>query len=91
MDIPDIDNSDYKIKMWAMEPGDVVAFNFKTIHAANPNLVKTANRTISFRLIGDDVRYLERPGRTSPNFQGIDQDNGERLREDWFPVIWLEE
>jgi len=38
--------------------------------------------------LGDDVRYRQRPGRTSPNFPDINQKNGERLREDWFPIIW---
>ena len=46
------------------------------------------SRTLSFRLIGDDVRYQQRPGRTSPNFPNINQKNGELLREDWFPVIY---
>jgi len=88
MDLPDIEGGDYQIKEWAMEPGDVVAFNFKLIHGANANTRKTANRTLSFRLVGDDVRFVQRQGRTSPNFPGINQKNGERLREDWFPVIW---
>jgi hypothetical protein len=38
--------------------------------------------------VGDDVTFLERPGRTSPPFPGINQQSGERLREDWFPVVW---
>ncbi len=88
MDMPDIEGGDYDIEAWAMEPGDAVAFNFKMIHGANANTGKTASRTLSFRLLGDDVRFIQRPGRTSPNFPDIDQKNGERLREDWFPVIW---
>jgi len=88
MDLPDVESGDYEIKAWAMEPGDVVAFNFKLIHGANANTRKTVNRTLSFRLIGDDVRFIQRPGRTSPNFPDISQKSGERLREDWFPVIW---
>ena len=88
MDMPNIDNDNFEIKQWATEPGDVVAFNFKTIHSANANTVGGVSRTLSFRLLGDDVRYRQRPGRTSPNFPGINQKNGERLREDWFPTIW---
>jgi ectoine hydroxylase-related dioxygenase (phytanoyl-CoA dioxygenase family) len=88
MDLPDIDNGDYDIKTWAMAPGDAIAFNFKTIHGARANSGTTINRTMSFRLVGDDVRYLARAGRTSPDFPCIDQQDGDRLREDWFPVIW---
>ena len=88
MDLPDIDNGDYDVRTWAIEPGDAVAFNFKTIHGAKANDGDTISRTVSFRLVGDDVRYFERPGRTSPNFPDINQQSGSRLREDWFPVIW---
>ena len=83
-----IDNGDFEIKQWATEPGDVVAFNFKLIHGANANKVDDLSRTLSFRLLGDDVVYRQRLGRTSPNFPEINQKNGERLREDWFPTIW---
>jgi len=88
MDLPDIENGDYDIKVWGMEPGDVLAFNFKTIHGANANTLMSVNQTVSFRLVGDDTRFLQRSGRTSPNFPNINQKTGERLREDWFPVIW---
>ncbi len=88
IDIPDIENGNYKIKQWETEPGDVVAFNFKIIHSAKANKLSSISRTLSFRLLGDDVRYRERKGRTSPNFENINQINGERLREDWFPTIW---
>ena len=88
MDLPDIDDDGYDIKTWAMEPGDAVAFNFKTIHGAKANTGHAVSRTVSFRLVGDDVRFFQRSGRTSPNFPDIEQQNGDRLREDWFPVIW---
>jgi len=88
MSMPDIDSGDYDIRSWAIEPGDVVAFNFRTVHGANANTVDTISRTLSFRLVGDDARYRQRPGKTSPNYPDINQSNGERLREDWFPVIY---
>ena len=88
MDIPDIDNSDYEVREWAMQPGDAVAFDFRTIHGANANTVSSRSRTLSLRLVGDDVRYRQRDGRTSPNYPEINQQTGERLRTDWFPVIY---
>jgi len=91
MDIPDIEKSDFEIKQWAIEPGDVVAFDFRTLHGANANTKSLISRTMSFRLVGDDVRYRQRPGRTSPNFPEIAQQTGERLRADWFPIIWTNE
>jgi ectoine hydroxylase-related dioxygenase (phytanoyl-CoA dioxygenase family) len=91
MDIPNVEQSDFEIKQWAIEPGDVVAFDFRTLHGASANTKKSISRTMSFRLVGDDVRYRQRPGRTSPNFPDIDQHTGERLRADWFPIIWTNE
>jgi ectoine hydroxylase-related dioxygenase (phytanoyl-CoA dioxygenase family) len=88
MSLPDIDNGYYDIRSWAMEPGDAIAFNFKTVHGANANSVPSANRTISFRVIGDDAHYIQRPGPTSPNYPEINQITGERLREDWFPILY---
>ncbi|MCJ8298431.1 MAG: phytanoyl-CoA dioxygenase family protein [Pseudomonadales bacterium] len=88
MDLPDIDNGDFQIRSEAVEPGDVVAFNFKTVHGANANTLDTSSRTLSFRLVGDDARYIQRPGKTSPNYPDINQSSGERLREDWFPIIY---
>jgi len=85
MDLPD--SNDYEIKEWETEPGDVIAFNFKTIHGANANINNKISRTLSFRLVGEDVVFKNRPGRTSPSFPGINQNNGERLREDWFPTL----
>ena len=55
MDMPDSDG--YEIKEWETEPGDVIAFNFKTVHGANANKDMTMSRTLSFRLLGDDVVY----------------------------------
>ena len=40
------------------------------------------------RFIGDDVRYIERDGETSPPFKGINLKAGEKMRKDWFPVVW---
>ncbi|MDX1534837.1 MAG: phytanoyl-CoA dioxygenase family protein, partial [Thermoplasmata archaeon] len=58
MDMPDIEGGDYETESWAMELGDTVAFNFKTIHGATPNVGPARSRTLSFRVLGDDVRFL---------------------------------
>lgn len=90
MDLPDVDGDDFEVKVWPLDPGDAIAFSFKTVHSANANAANAVSRTLSFRLVGDDVCYFERPGRTSPNFPDINQKTGDRLREDWFPIIWRE-
>ena len=44
-------------------------------------------RAFSLRRVGEDARYTERPGPTSPPFPGHGMQAGDRLREDWFPVL----
>jgi len=77
-----------KILEWQMEPGDAVIFDYRTVHGARGNHAATGRRVLSLRWVGDDVRYAERPGRTSPPYPGHGMVPGQRLREDWFPVVW---
>ena len=86
--VPDPDAEGMDIREWTMEPGDAVAFNFMILHGARGNETTSRRRAFSLRLLGDDARYVERPGRTSPPFPGHDMKPGQVLREDWFPVIF---
>ncbi len=90
MELPDIDGrpDDFEVLSWALEPGDAVLFSYKTLHGAKGNLTANRRRAFSHRWVGDDVRFADRGARTSPPYPGIDQKPGERLREDWFPVLW---
>ncbi|PSL18871.1 phytanoyl-CoA dioxygenase family protein [Shimia abyssi] len=87
MPIPDPDAEGMRVVEWAMEPGDAVAFNYNILHGARGNTSTTRRRAFSLRLLGDDARYVERPGPTSPPFPGHDMTPGQRLREDWFPML----
>jgi ectoine hydroxylase-related dioxygenase (phytanoyl-CoA dioxygenase family) len=90
MALPDLDAEDcpHTILQWSLQPGDAVLFDFRTVHGARGNLQKRRRRAFSMRWVGDDGCYRERPGRTSPPFPGHGMRDGERLREDWFPVLW---
>ncbi len=87
---PDSDPDRYKIVEWEMEPGDAVAFNYKILHGARGNDLTTRRRAFSVRFVGDDARYISRPGPTSPPYPGHNMADGDRLREDWFPVVYSE-
>jgi ectoine hydroxylase-related dioxygenase (phytanoyl-CoA dioxygenase family) len=87
MPVPDPDAEGMTVLEWEMEPGDAVAFNYRTLHGARGNTSDTRRRAFSLRLVGDDARYIERPGRTSPPYPGHDMTPGQVLREDWFPVL----
>lgn len=85
---PDPDAEGMPIMEWDLQPGDAVAFNFKTLHGSHGNESASRRRAFSLRWVGDDARYVERPGPTSPPFPGHGMRAGQRLREDWFPVIF---
>ena len=88
MPVPDPDAERMRILEWPLEPGDAVAFDFRVLHGARGNESDIRRRAFSLRLVGDDARYVERPGRTSPPFPGHGMRPGDRLREDWFPTIF---
>lgn len=87
MPIPDPDAEGMIVREWQMQPGDAVAFDFCTLHGARGNTSNSRRRAFSLRLVGDDARYVTRPGPTSPPFPGHDMQEGQRLREDWFPIL----
>lgn len=88
MPVPDPDDEGMEIREYPLEPGDAVAFNFDILHGARGNDSPTRRRAFSLRLVGDDARYTTRPGPTSPPFPDHGMSRGERLREDWFPILF---
>ena len=88
MDMPDIALIKNSIISADLNVGDAVLFNFKTLHGSSGNNSSNLRRAFSMRFIGDDVRYVERDGKTSPPFDGINLKTGSTLRKDWFPVVW---
>lgn len=89
--VPDPDAEDMDVAEWALSPGDAVAFDFRILHGARGNHTDRRRRALSLRFVGDDAVYVERPGRTSPPFPGHNMKPGQKLRTDWFPVIWAQE
>ena len=87
MPVPDPDAEGMRVVEFEMEPGDAVAFNYLTLHGARGNTSANRRRAFSLRLLGDDARYVTRPGRTSPPFPGHEMVEGQVLREDWFPFL----
>lgn len=85
---PDGDDMGYDIREWQMAPGDAVIFDYRTVHGARGNPGGNRRRALSLRWVGDDARYVQRPGRTSPPFPGHNMTEGQKLREDWFPVLY---
>ena len=84
---PDARPDDFEVLEWAMQPGDAVAFHYRTVHGARGNATDRQRRVLSLRFVGDDARFVARPGPTSPPFPGHEMSPGDRLRDDWFPVL----
>jgi len=84
---PDAEPENYRVLEWTLTPGDLIVFHYRTAHGARGNMARRQRRVLSLRWLGDDARYVERPGRTSPPFPGHCMQPGQRLREDWFPVV----
>jgi len=82
-DIPNIeDNRDhYNIVGWDLQPGDAVAFDFRTLHGApGNNSPSEQRRAFSLRLVGDDIRFVRRKGIvTSPPFNEVKLEYGDKL------------
>ncbi len=85
---PDREPDKFETLEWRMAPGDAVLFDFRTVHGARANMTNRRRRALSLRWVGEDARYVERPGRTSPPFPDHGMTAGQRLREDWFPILW---
>jgi ectoine hydroxylase-related dioxygenase (phytanoyl-CoA dioxygenase family) len=85
---PDREPDKFTVLEWPMQPGDAVAFHYRTVHGARGNTSQRRRRAFSLRWVGDDAHYVTRPGRTSPPFPRHEMTDGQRLREDWFPVVW---
>ncbi|MDJ0936979.1 MAG: phytanoyl-CoA dioxygenase family protein [Kiloniellales bacterium] len=86
--VPEIEPGKHSILSWDLAPGDVLVFHFLTLHGAPGNASSHRRRGFATRWLGDDARFVQRPGRTSPPYPDIGLEDGDRLREDWFPVVW---
>ena len=87
---PDIDQASDRVVSFAVNPGDVLAFDFHTLHDAPANPTDSRRRAVSFRFVGEGARYVERPHDVSPPFSdlGLKAKMNDPLPEDWFPVVW---
>ncbi len=89
--VPDIDNNreTYDLKSWDMHPGDVIAFNFLTLHGAPANRSEAIRRrAFSSRWIGDDCTYAKRNGVTSPPFRDLTLEHGAAMEDPQFPKVF---
>ena len=87
--IPNIENNreKYDILSWTLRPGDLIAFNFSTVHGAPGNKTKNRRRAFSARFTGDDATFIRRKGETSPPFPNIKLKSGDKMDCPTFPLV----
>lgn len=88
--LPDIEaqRTALRIVAEAMQPGDALAFHFRTVHGAPANRSTERRRGFSTRWVGDDATYADRGGKTSPPFSDLGLRHGAPLDAPDFPVIF---
>lgn len=90
--LPDIDaqRADLDIVGAEMQPGDAIAFTFRTLHGAPANRSQRPRRVFSSRWVGDDAVFADRGGRTSPPFPDLKLRHGDPLDAPEFPIVFDE-
>jgi len=90
-ELPDIEahRDDVEILGWALEPGDAVFFHMLTLHHAYGVPGAHRRRAFSLRFLGDDAVHAPRPWRTSPPFDGLEDElaDGAPMDHDLFPLL----
>jgi len=92
---PDIesDRSSYDLVTWAMEPGDVVIFNARTVHGGGGNLGADRDlRVFNTKWLGDDARVCFRPEGMDPDHSDVMTEAGlrpgDRVGGPMYPQVW---
>ncbi len=90
--VPDVnaDRENFDIRGWEVEPGDAIAFDYRTVHGAPANTSRIdQRRAFSLRLVGDGARFVREEGRqTSPPFPEVTLENGAPLEGKEFPLLY---
>ena len=56
------DPDTYEILSWAVEPGDALLFDFRTVHRSGPNTGRRRRAALSWRWLGDDAVWAPTAG-----------------------------
>jgi ectoine hydroxylase-related dioxygenase (phytanoyl-CoA dioxygenase family) len=90
-ELPDVEahRDDVEILGWALEPGDAVFFHMLTLHHAYGVPGARRRRAFSLRFLGDDAVHAPRPWKTSPPFDGLEDElaDGAQMEHDLFPLL----
>ncbi len=88
--VPDLDAEleHHRIVAFDTEPGDVIAFHYRTLHDAPGNSLTSRRRAVSLRWLGDDATFATRPWQVSPPYEPEGLVPGAPLGDDArFPLV----
>lgn len=74
-----------RLLRWSLEPGDTIAFNFKTLHGSPHKTLTNMRRAFVMRWVGYGSKYLSRQG--IPPYPWQDFQSGQELPVEEFPVF----
>ena len=91
-ELPDIDADPgaFDIRRFTLQPGDAIFFDFLSVHGAPGFPYAGRRRILSLRYLADDARHAPRTWRTSPPFDGLQDElaAGAAMDHPLFPVVW---
>lgn len=91
-EMPEIeaDRAAFDIRSFEMRPGDGLFFDFLSVHGAPGFPFEGRRRVLSLRYLSDEARHAPRRWRTSPPFEGLEQElsAGAPMDHPLFPVVW---
>jgi len=91
-ELPDFDAEPerWRVLRWELEPGDAIFFHMLTVHGAPGVAGSDRRRVLSLRFLGDDMVHDPRPWKTSPPFEGLEDElaPGSALDHPLFPLLW---
>ena len=72
---------------WAMSPGDALAWNHRTLHAASGNTQDRKRRSLAIVYLGDDIRYHGAPGATDWRWDTTALEDGAPMTSAAYPQV----
>jgi ectoine hydroxylase-related dioxygenase (phytanoyl-CoA dioxygenase family) len=88
--LPDVDADPqrFPVRAFDVNPGDVLFFHPRALHAAFGSAPAYPRRTFSIRFLGDDVRWQPKKSVFYESLGKVTLREGDPVVGDWFPAMW---
>ena len=88
--LPDVaaDPTRFLVRTFTVQPGDVIFFHPRVLHAAQGSAPEHPRRTFSVRFLGDDVRWQPKKSVFHNWLKLIPLAQGDVISGERFPMLW---